>query len=103
MCRTLSNAQKSKVGSHCQCGDAMSEQKPPLYINTELGLEKRCKECGEYYPATKEFFYGTGRAKVNGEQLLVPQCKDCYKQRFKPWIKGSYDVSHRYEKIGNNT
>jgi hypothetical protein len=33
------------------------------YIETELGTEKQCITCGDYYPATKQFFFGTGRKK----------------------------------------
>ena len=39
------------------------------YIQTELGTEKQCIHCGEYYPATKEFFYGTGRIKKDGTHV----------------------------------
>ncbi|MCF9035306.1 hypothetical protein [Acinetobacter nectaris] len=66
------------------------------YIQTELGTEKQCIHCGEYFPATKEFFYGTGRIKKDGTQILESNCKDCYKQRFKPWVKKCNDVSYRY-------
>lgn len=66
------------------------------FIETELGLEKQCIGCGEYYPASKEFFYGRGYIKKDGTPGLEANCKDCYKQRFKPWVKRTYDVAHRY-------
>ena len=65
-------------------------------IKTELGTEKLCICCGEYFPATKEFFYGVGRKKKDGTPRLEANCKACYKERFKPWVKRCYDVSHRY-------
>lgn len=68
------------------------------YIKTELGTEKQCIHCGEYYPATKEFFYGTSNKRKDGTQTLEANCKDCYKQRFKPWVKKCNDVSHTYLK-----
>ncbi len=66
------------------------------YIETELGTEKECIHCGDYFPATKEFFYGTGYKK-DGSPCLEANCKACYKERFKPWIQRCYDVAHRYE------
>lgn len=68
----------------------------PKTIKTELGTEKLCICCGDYFPATKEFFYGTGRIKKDGSHSLEANCKACYKERFKPWVKRCYDVSHRY-------
>ena len=35
----------------------------PRYSVSELGKEKLCIHCGDYYPATKQFFFGTGRKK----------------------------------------
>jgi len=67
------------------------------YIQTELGKEKKCIHCGEYFPCTKEFFYGTGRTYKNGEEALEGNCKDCYKQKFKPWTKRTYNVAHRHK------
>lgn len=67
------------------------------YIETELGKEKKCIHCGDYYPATKEFFYGTGRTYKNGEAALEGNCKACYKEKFKPWVKRCYNVAHKYE------
>jgi hypothetical protein len=38
-------------------------------------LLKRCSECGEYWPATTEYFW---RSKVG--DLLFNRCKACYHQ-----------------------
>lgn len=67
------------------------------YIETDIGKEKQCVCCKEYFPATKEFFYGEGKSYKNGAPKLNANCKDCYKQKFKPWVKRCYDVAYRYE------
>lgn len=70
----------------------------PKYIRTELGVEKLCKHCKEYFPATREFFYLSGNILKDGTKTLEANCKDCYTQRFKPHKVGgrSYNISHRY-------
>ena len=67
-----------------------------LYIETEFGAEKYCKGCVDYHPATKEFFFGTGRNRKDGSACLETLCKACYKEKYKPWVVGCYDLSHRY-------
>ncbi|MHA3051130.1 hypothetical protein [Acinetobacter sp. ANC 4640] len=57
--------------------------KKPRYIQTELGTEKYCKGCDEYYPAEKEFFYGTGYLKKDGSCCLETLCKACYAEKYK--------------------
>lgn len=73
----------------------MTENKP-RFIETELGKEKYCKGCDDYYPATKEFFFGTGQFKKDGSPSLEALCKACYKQRYCPPYKRSYNIAHRY-------
>lgn len=51
-----------------------------LYIYTELGCEKRCSACGEYYPLDNEFFYRKG--SKNGKIKYTAQCKACYVQNY---------------------
>ncbi|MBU0592464.1 MAG: hypothetical protein KKH74_01875 [Gammaproteobacteria bacterium] len=64
----------------------MSHYCPPLTPNairsrvstgrfafTELGLEKRCSTCGEYFPADTEFFY----AQAYRPEGLSCGCKAC--------------------------
>ena len=50
----------------------------PKFITTELGKEKQCTCCGDYYPIHKDFFYKDGLSK-QGRQLYTSQCKACYK------------------------
>lgn len=46
--------------------------KPKRMIITELGVEKLCSKCNEYWPADNEFFYrGSDRFKLHG------WCKAC--------------------------
>lgn len=66
------------------------------YIYTELGKEKICMVCNEYYPYTKEFFYGTSVKENDGTYRLDNLCKACYKEKYRPHQKRCYDVSHRY-------
>lgn len=70
--------------------------KKPKYIYTELGKEKLCIQCEEYYPSDTEFFYGVGRYTIKGVQLLDARCKACYKSKWKPSQKKCYDVRNRY-------
>lgn len=70
---------------------------PQRFIQTELGAEKYCKGCDEYYPADREFFFGTGSFKKDGSPCLETLCKACYKEKYKRSTKRSNDVSHRYE------
>lgn len=43
---------------------------------TDLGLEKRCSKCREYFPADNEFFYPNGGSPDG----LCDWCKACYQQ-----------------------
>jgi hypothetical protein len=45
-------------------------------IRTELGRELLCPRCGDYWPATPEFFYRRGQGKG-----WHSYCKACYLER----------------------
>ncbi|BEH14293.1 hypothetical protein [Marinobacter shengliensis] len=45
----------------------------PKTITTELGTERRCTKCGDYWPDDAEFFY-TRRGRSH------QPCKACYAQ-----------------------
>lgn len=49
----------------------------PLCVETEIGIEKRCLTCGEYWPADAEFFEPKPRSK----DRLSPRCIACIKAR----------------------
>nr|WP_314367242.1 hypothetical protein [uncultured Acinetobacter sp.] len=57
--------------------------KLPKYIWTDLGKEKLCIECKEYFPADTDFFWATGRIKKNGETQIAAACKVCFDKRYK--------------------
>lgn len=42
-------------------------------VETELGLERRCNVCGEWWPLDAEFFY----RQVNGHRGFQGICKAC--------------------------
>ncbi|WP_020656111.1 hypothetical protein [Massilia niastensis] len=49
----------------------------PMKMVTELGNEKRCRVCGEFWPADHEFFEPM-RSSRDG---LTPRCIACIKAR----------------------
>lgn len=57
----------------------------PWKITTELGDEKRCMACGEYWPADHEFF----NTMRSGRDGLTPRCIACIKagewRYTRPW------------------
>lgn len=59
---------------------------------TDFDNEKICKDCKESFPADNEFFY----ARSSSKDGLASYCKACYKEKYRPHQKRSYDVSHRY-------
>ena len=76
--------------------------KPPKFIETELGKEKLCIECQEYWPLDNEFWF-TYRNKPNkhGERTIGYEsaCKCCYADRYKPGKrKGTNSVKSYHEK-----
>lgn len=52
-----------------------------LFIYTELGREKLCPLCGEYYPMDEEFFYKNGFR--GGVQQWACRCKACYVETYR--------------------
>lgn len=57
-----------------------------VYRTTELGSEKRCMSCGEYWPADTEFF----APRVASRDRLATRCLACAKE--KRWSLPSSDV-----------
>ncbi|PIL90751.1 hypothetical protein CA950_15390 [Acinetobacter pittii] len=55
----------------------------PKTIETELGTEKLCIHCQEYYPMDEEFFFRKGHTKKDGAQAFCATCKACYDMRYK--------------------
>ena len=52
-----------------------------LFIFTELGREKLCPLCGEYYPLDEDFFYKNGFKR--GIQQWTGRCKACYIETYR--------------------
>lgn len=63
----------------------MTAKQPEMarYIWTELGKEKLCLECLEYFPADTDFFWATGRIKKDGKPQIAAACKVCFDKRYK--------------------
>ncbi len=55
-------------------------------IITEIGREKRCAKCNEYWPADTQFYH----SKPSGKDGLQDWCKACY---------GTWDRERREQKI----
>ncbi len=47
-------------------------------------MERLCADCGEWWPATREFFFTTGRKT---KPKLHSYCKACYEVRRKRYRK----------------
>ncbi len=74
----------------------------PKFIETELGTEKLCIECQEYWPLDNEFWF-TYRNKPNkkGERTIGYEaaCKCCYDIRYRPQHrKGTSQVKSYFER-----
>lgn len=62
---------------------------PPLFINTthllgrcvmpetSIPIQKQCRKCLEYFPATREYFAYDVQREKRGFDPLTPQCKTC--------------------------
>ena len=38
---------------------------------------KICSKCGEAFPNTKEYFFGSGKYTVSGKEITRGECKEC--------------------------
>lgn len=72
--------------------------KKDKFILTELGKERLCLGCDEYYPCTAEFFFPNGYT-ISGERKYMGRCKACYKERYKPYLVRTYDLKDRYSSL----
>lgn len=50
------------------------------FARTEIGEERLCSQCQEYWPNTSEYFYHQNKAKG----ILMAACKACYIERRYP-------------------
>lgn len=51
-------------------------------IETELGTEKQCSGCQEFYPLDRQFWYRHGRDK-HGNVRYEERCKACWEERYR--------------------
>ena len=65
----------------------MKKPNQPKFIETELGREKLCIQCDEYWPLDSEFWFTySGKPKRDGTKSVGYEaaCKSCYHIRYKP-------------------
>lgn len=74
----------------------------PKFIETELGTEKLCIECQEYWPLDNEFWFTyRNKPNKNGERSTGYEaaCKCCYDIRYRPQHrKGTSQVKSYFER-----
>ncbi|MDO7243103.1 hypothetical protein Q5M44_00965 [Acinetobacter pittii] len=61
----------------------MTNSPLPKTIQTELGTEKLCIQCNEYFPLDEEFFWRSGSKRKDGSSIFCATCKACYDIRYK--------------------
>ena len=65
----------------------MKKPNKPKFIETELGREKLCIQCDEYWPLDSEFWFTySGKPKRDGTKSVGYEaaCKSCYCIRYRP-------------------
>lgn len=73
----------------------------PRYIFTELGKEKLCKHCQEYWPVDSEFWFMVKAKLKDGSVVHRPDsaCKGCYDNTYRPNLsKNKYQKRSSHEK-----
>lgn len=86
-----------RYGSGCQEAQAAK----PRYIYTDLGKEKLCKHCQEYWPVDSEFWFMVKAKRKDGSVVHRPDsaCKGCYDSTYRPNLsKGKYQKRSNHEK-----
>lgn len=77
--------------------DMYTRLNSPAKAVTELGEEKQCTSCGEYWPADTEFF----TAMRSSKDGLSPRCIACIKA--KEWRLFRPHYKHSTERQGERT
>ncbi|BCR40509.1 TPA: hypothetical protein JIU70_17395 [Acinetobacter baumannii] len=81
--------------------ELQAQSAKPRYIFTELGKEKLCKHCQEYWPIDSEFWFMVKAKLKDGSVVLRPDsaCKGCYDNAYRPNLsKGKYQKRSNHEK-----
>ena len=69
----------------------------PKYIETELGREKLCIRCDEYFPLDDEFFFHRIRKDRGNQKQYESVCKACYPIHYNKKTSGRYSVKSKHE------
>jgi len=72
------------------------ESKKPKHIETELGTEKLCICCGDYYPLDDEFFYHRIRKDRGGVKQYEAVCKACYPVHYNKRTSGRHKLKSKH-------
>ncbi|AIY38273.1 hypothetical protein BA71_02178 [Acinetobacter baumannii LAC-4] len=81
--------------------EQQAQSAKPKYIFTELGKEKLCKHCQEYWPVDSEFWFMVKAKRKDGSVVHRPDsaCKGCYDITYRPNLsKGKYQKRSNHEK-----
>ncbi|ANC35824.1 TPA: hypothetical protein ACHTP6_003389 [Acinetobacter baumannii] len=81
--------------------ELQAQSAKPRYIFTELGKEKLCKHCQEYWPIDSEFWFMVKAKLKDGSVVLRPDsaCKGCYDNAYRPNLsRGKYQKRSSHEK-----
>ena len=77
-------------------------EKKPKYIETELGIEKLCIDCEEYWPLDSEFWFSfKQKPRKDGTRSIGYEsaCKCCYDIRYRPLHnKGTNQIRSKHER-----
>ena len=82
----------------------INNQVLPRRLMSDLGEEKLCVHCGDYWPLTNEFWFFQKRTSKNGPVLRATgACKGCYIEQYKPerlkankqTIKSAYELGNK--------
>lgn len=81
--------------------EQQAQSAKPRYIFTDLGKEKLCKHCQEYWPVDSEFWFMVKAKLKDGSVVLRPDsaCKGCYDNAYRPNLsRGKYQKRSSHEK-----
>ncbi|HCU74642.1 MAG TPA: hypothetical protein DGS69_03225 [Acinetobacter baumannii] len=81
--------------------EQQAQSAKPRYIYTDLGKEKLCKHCQEYWPVDSEFWFMVKAKLKDGSVVLRPDsaCKGCYDNAYRPNLSRSkYQKRSSHEK-----
>ncbi|MDH2493673.1 hypothetical protein QDR31_01015 [Acinetobacter baumannii] len=96
-----SNSMETSTSKSLEVIAPKEQQAKPRYIFTDLGKEKLCKHCQEYWPVDSEFWFMVKAKLKDGSVVHRPDsaCKGCYDHTYRPNLsKGKYQKRSSHEK-----